>query len=86
MPELRGATIRTKISISDLFKETEDLCRAAIIVDKENAKMENKYTSQNHESKYLHEALMIFKHSMLKYQLKTSIRYATRFLLEYKIL
>ena len=46
IPELSWATVRTKIDITDMFKETEELCRAAIIVDKEYVKMVNKYTSR----------------------------------------
>ena len=46
IPELSWATVRTKIDISDMFKETEELCRAAIIVDKEHVQMGNKYTSR----------------------------------------
>ena len=46
IPELSWATVRTKIDITDMFKETEELCRAAIIVDKEYVKMGNKYTSR----------------------------------------
>ena len=38
IPELSWATVRTKIDITDMFKETEELCRAAIIVDKEYVK------------------------------------------------
>ena len=45
IPELSWATVRTKIDISDMFKETEELCRAAIIVDKEYVRMGNKHTS-----------------------------------------
>ena len=45
IPELSWATVRTKIDITDMFKETEELCRAAIIVDKEYVKMGNKHTS-----------------------------------------
>ena len=39
IPELSWATIRTKIDITDMFKETEQLCRAVLIVDKEYVKM-----------------------------------------------
>ena len=46
IPELSWATVRTKIDITDMFKETEELCRAAIIVDKEYVKMGSKYTSR----------------------------------------
>ena len=42
IPELSWATIRTKIDITDMFKETEQLCRAVLIVDKEYVKMSNK--------------------------------------------
>ena len=41
IPELSWATIRTKIDITDMFKETEQLCRAVLIVDKEYVKMGN---------------------------------------------
>ena len=44
IPELSWATIRTKIDITDMFKETEQLCRAVLIVDKEYVKMGNKYS------------------------------------------
>ena len=44
IPELSWATIRTKIDITDMFKETEQLCRAVLIVDKECVKMGNKYS------------------------------------------
>ena len=46
IPELSWATVRTKIDISDMFKETEELCRAAMIVDKEYVRMGRKYTSR----------------------------------------
>ena len=46
IPELSWATVRTKIDITDMFKETEELCRAAIIVDKEYVRMGNKHTSR----------------------------------------
>ena len=46
IPELSWATVRTKIDITYTFKESEELCRAAIIVDKEFIKMGNKYTSR----------------------------------------
>ena len=46
IPELSWATVRTKIDITDMFKETEELCRAAIIVDKEYVRMGNKFTSR----------------------------------------
>ena len=46
IPELSWATVRTKIDISDMFKETEELCRAAMIVDKEYVRMGNKYSSR----------------------------------------
>ena len=44
IPELSWATIRTKINITDMFKETEELCRAANIMDKEYTRMGDKYT------------------------------------------
>ena len=44
IPELSWATIRTKINITDMFKETEELCRAANIMDKEYTRMGEKYT------------------------------------------
>ena len=46
IPELSWATVRTKIDISDMFKETEELCRAAMIVDKEYVRMGSKYSSR----------------------------------------
>ena len=46
IPELSWATIRTKIDITDMFKETEQLCRAVLIVDKEYVKMSNKYSGR----------------------------------------
>ena len=45
IPKLSWATVRTKIDISDMFKQTEELCRAAMIVDKEYVRMGNKYSS-----------------------------------------
>ena len=51
IPELSWATVRTKIDISDMFKETEELCRAAMIVDKEYVKMGRKYTSRKSKVK-----------------------------------
>ena len=44
--ELSLAKVRTKIDLTDMFKETEDLCRAAIIVDKEYVKIGNNYASR----------------------------------------
>ena len=44
IPELSWATIRTKINITDMFKETEELCKAANIMDKEYTRMGNKFT------------------------------------------
>ena len=43
IPELSWATIRTKIDITDMFTETEQLCRAVLIVDKEYIRMSNKH-------------------------------------------
>ena len=44
IPELSWATIRIKINITDMFKETEELCRAANIMEKEYTRMGDKYT------------------------------------------
>ena len=44
IPELSWATIRTRINITDMFKETEELCKAAKIMDKEHIRMGNKFT------------------------------------------
>ena len=44
IPELSWATIRTKINITDMFKETEELCRAANIMDKEYTRTGDMYT------------------------------------------
>ena len=46
IPELSWATVRTKIDITDMFKETEELCRAANIMDKEYTRMGDKYTGE----------------------------------------
>ena len=35
IPELSWATIRTKVNISDMFMETNQLCKAMKIMDKE---------------------------------------------------
>ena len=44
IPELSWATIRTKINITDMFKETEELCKAANIMEKEYHRMGSKFT------------------------------------------
>ena len=46
IPELSWATVRIKTDISDMFKETEELCRVAIIVDEEYVRMGSKYTTR----------------------------------------
>ena len=51
IPELSWATIRTKINITDMFKETEQLCRAAIILDKEYLRMGNKFNGKEVRTK-----------------------------------
>ena len=50
IPELSWATIRTKINITDMFKETEELCKAANIMEKEYIRMGKKFTGR--ESKF----------------------------------
>ena len=42
IPELSWAIIRTKISITDMFKEPEEVCKASSITDKEYIKMGKK--------------------------------------------
>ena len=51
IPELSWATIRTKINITDMFKETEQLCRAAIILDREYLRMGNKFNGKEVRTK-----------------------------------
>ena len=67
IPKLSWATVRTKIDITDMFKETEELCRGAIIVDKEYVNMGKNTLQDKQESKYLHQTLTIYKHTLLKY-------------------
>ena len=52
IPELSWATIRTKINITDMFKETEQLCRAAIILDGEYLKMAINLMEKKLEQRY----------------------------------
>ena len=42
--ELSWTTIRTRINITDMFKETEEVCKAAKIMDKQHIIMCNKFT------------------------------------------
>ena len=49
--ERSWATIRTKFNITDMFKETEQLCRAAIILDKEYLRMGNKFNGKEVRTK-----------------------------------
>ena len=51
IPELSWATIRTKINITDMFKETEQLCRAAIILDREYLRMGKKFNGKEVRTK-----------------------------------
>ena len=44
-------TIKKLHDISDMFKETEKLCRAAMIVDKEYVRTGSKYTSRKSKVK-----------------------------------
>ena len=39
IPELSWATIRTKVNISDMFIETNELCKAMQIMDKEYTRL-----------------------------------------------
>ena len=50
IPELSWATIRTKINITDMFKETEELGKAENIMEKEYIRMGKKFTGR--ESKF----------------------------------
>ena len=43
IPELSWATIRTKVNISFMFMETNQLCKAMKIMDKEYARLGRKY-------------------------------------------
>ena len=43
IPELSLATIRTRINITNIVKETEELCRAANIIYKEYTRMGDNY-------------------------------------------
>ena len=39
IPYISSATLRTKIDISDMFKQTKELCKAAIIMNKDHVYM-----------------------------------------------
>ena len=43
IPELSWATVRSKINISDLFKETNQLCKASGVMEKEYLRLGRKY-------------------------------------------
>ena len=45
IPELSWATIRTKVNISDMFMETNQLCKAMKIMDKEYTRLGRKYAA-----------------------------------------
>ena len=45
IPELSWATIRTKVNISDMFIETNELCKAMQIMDKEYTRLGRKYAA-----------------------------------------
>ena len=61
IPELSWATIRTKINITDMFKETEQLCRAAIILDREYLRMGNKFNGKEVRTKISPKNLTLFR-------------------------
>ena len=46
LPEFSWATVRTRVDIIDMFKKTEEMCRAAWIVNKEYVRMGSMYTSR----------------------------------------
>ena len=46
IPELSWATIRTKVNISDMFMETNQLCKAMKIMDKEYTRLWKKICSK----------------------------------------
>ena len=43
IPELSWATVRTRINVSDLFKETNQLCKAVKVMDREYKRLGRKY-------------------------------------------
>ncbi len=66
IPELSWATIRTKINITDMFKETEELCKASNIMDKEYIKMGKKFAGGKIKVKVPPTNLNTFKRTSLK--------------------
>ena len=46
IPELSWATIRLKLNITEMFTETEELCRASYLMKREYNKIERKYGRQ----------------------------------------
>ena len=45
IPDLSWATVRTRINVSDLFKETNQLCKAVKVMDREYKRLGRKYAN-----------------------------------------
>mgnify|MGYP007092492154 CR=1 FL=1 len=50
IPELSWATVRIRLNITDMFKETIHLCKAAKLMDKQYVRNKEKYRSEEHTS------------------------------------
>ena len=62
IPELSWATVRTRINITDLFKETNQLCKSSQIMENEYQRLGRIYANGKRNSKYHQQRCRIQTH------------------------
>ena len=60
IPELSWATLRVNLNITDMLKETNELCRASKMMDKEYKRVQHKYWLPKSRKIPLHRCIKLF--------------------------